>query len=260
MRADVVDVNTFVGAYPFRHVPHPDAASLVSVMKREGIGRALVGYLPAAWHRSPGDANRELARSLEEHGHHLVPVPVVNPSWPGWQRDLEAVARSAAVAVRVYPPQWGGTCTAAALAELCAACAEQELTVILTTRFEDARQRHWMDSAGDLQAGVVRDMVRSHSRVRVVLTCAGRSLIEEIHWALTPAERDRLWYDISWIWGPPQNDLAHLVATLGGSRLLFGSMWPLRLVQVPIANLELVAGAVELGTADAAFPRLKLQG
>lgn len=30
-----VDVNTFVGGYPFRHLPHPDAAVLVRVLERE---------------------------------------------------------------------------------------------------------------------------------------------------------------------------------------------------------------------------------
>jgi hypothetical protein len=76
--------------------------------------------------------------------------------------------------------------------------------------------------------------------VRVVVTSAGRALIEESHWGLTPDERARLWWDISWIWGPPENDLAHLLQTVGAERFLFGSAWPLRLVQSPIANLDLL--------------------
>ena len=38
-----VDVNAFVGAYPFRDVPHPDPDVLVRVLDREEIGEAWVG-------------------------------------------------------------------------------------------------------------------------------------------------------------------------------------------------------------------------
>jgi hypothetical protein len=74
----------------------------------------------------------------------------------------------------------------------------------------------------------------------VVVTSAGRALIEESHWGLTPDERERLSWDISWIWGPPEDDLAHLLHTIGADHFLFGSAWPLRLMQSPIANLALL--------------------
>src|SRR5688500_16792670 len=35
-----LDVNTFIGAYPFRHVPHPDPDVLVRVLEREAITSA----------------------------------------------------------------------------------------------------------------------------------------------------------------------------------------------------------------------------
>jgi predicted TIM-barrel fold metal-dependent hydrolase len=254
MRTARVDVNTFVGPYPFRHVPHPEPGALVAVMAREGISSALVGYLPAPWHRSVSDANDELFRLLAAHADVLIPVPAINAAWPAWERELSRAVDSGAAAVRAYPPQWGDSAGRWA-AELTIACAEKNLPVILTTRFEDSRQRHWMDNCGDVSASVVRTMARSHTRARVILTCAGRDLIEEIHWSLTPGERARVWYDISWIWGPPQHDLAHLFASVGAERFLFGSMWPMRLVQTPFANLELLPRDFGEGGPALADPR-----
>jgi hypothetical protein len=124
--------------------------------------------------------------------------------------------------------------------ELADACGELRLPLLLTTRFEDARQRHWMDSAGDLTGAAIRAIVRASPRVRVLVTCAGRALIEEVHWGFTPEERARLWWDISWIWGPPNDDLAHLFRTVGAHHFVYGTCWPLRLVQTPRANLELL--------------------
>ena len=50
----------------------------------------------------------------------------------------------------------------------------------------------------------------------------------------------RVFWDISWIWGPPEDHLAKLFRTVGSSRFVFGSQWPLRLVQTPRANLDLL--------------------
>ena len=86
------------------------------------------------------------------------------------------------------------------------------------------------------------------------MLAAGRATIEEVHWALTPDEQSRMWWDISWIWGPPEDDLAHLLRTLGGARLLYGTGWPLRLTQTPRANLALLPddlATVSLASADA---------
>ena len=46
------DVNTFIGPYPYRYVPHPDPEILVRVLEREEIGGAWVGHLPSAFWRS----------------------------------------------------------------------------------------------------------------------------------------------------------------------------------------------------------------
>jgi hypothetical protein len=254
-----VDVNTFVGPYPFRHVPHPDTGALLGVMDREGISHSLVGYLPAPWHRSVVDANDELFHAVGSHAGRLSAVPAINAHWPGWESELQRCVERGAPAVRAYPPQWGDA-SASASAQLAIASGDLEIPVILTTKFEDARQRHWMDSASDVSAAMVRTMVRASSGAKVILTCAGRSLIEETHWSLTPAERARIWYDISWVWGPPQDDFAHLLRTIGAARFLFGSMWPLRLVQTPFANIELLPNDLREATlADAfmVFPRLK---
>jgi len=111
---------------------------------------------------------------------------------------------------------------------------------VLTVRFEDLRQRHPLDGASDLSAATVRSLARAGDSVRLVVTAAGRDMIEEVHWGLTPAEQRRILWDIAWIWGPPEDHLAKLFRTIGAERFVFGSQWPLRLVQAPRANLDLL--------------------
>jgi hypothetical protein len=140
----------------------------------------------------------------------------------------------------VYPAHWGLGVEHPALIHLARACSRVDLPLLFTLRFEDSRQRHSIDVAGEVQAATVRFVARAGTQVRLVVTSAGRGFIEEVHWSLTPFERERVWYDTSWIWGPPENDFAHLLRTIGASRFLFGSGWPLRLAQVSRANLSLL--------------------
>ncbi|MBX6330767.1 MAG: amidohydrolase family protein [Gemmatimonadaceae bacterium] len=236
----IIDVHTYIGGFPFRHIPHPEPEVLVRVLEREGIAGAWVGHLPSAYYRDPYAGNDALFAALEPHRAVLHPVPAIRPGWPKWEEALDQVAARGAVAVRAYPPQWGMGPHDPALAELAEACGARGLPLVLTTRFEDARQRHWLDTAGDLPGATIRAIVRASPRVRVLVTAAGRALVEEVHWGLTPEERSRVWWDISWIWGPPDDDLAHLFRTVGPHRFVYGSGWPLRLTQTPRANLELL--------------------
>jgi hypothetical protein len=251
--ARVVDINTFIGSYPFRDVSHPDADALLRVLDREEIASAWVGHLPSAFHRDPSAGNAHLCEMLASFADRLRAVPVVRPDWPHWERALADAASRGAPAVRAYPPQWGLGPHDASMRELALAAGERGMAIVLTARFEDLRQRHTMDTVGDLTAAAVRALARTGDAARLVVTAAGREMIEEIHWGLTPAEQRRVFYDISWIWGPPEDHLAKLFRTVGAERFLFGSQWPLRLSQTPRANLDLLPDDVRgAKLADAA--------
>jgi predicted TIM-barrel fold metal-dependent hydrolase len=252
-----IDVHTYIGGYPFRHVPHPDPEVLVRVLAREGVRGAWVGHLPSAFHRDPTPGNEALAAALAPHREVLVPTPVVRPDWPKWERELARAVDRGAPAVRAYPPQWGMGPHDPSMRALVAACAEAGAALLLTVRFEDLRQRHWMDTAGDLSAAAIRAMARAHPRSRILVVGAGRGLVEEVHWGLVPDERARVWWDISWLWGPPEDELAHLLGTIGHERFVYGSGWPLRLTQTPRANLDLLPDelrATPLAAAAAIAP------
>ena len=240
MSHTMVDVAALIGPYPYRELPHPDAGTLIGVLDREEIPRAWVGHLPTAFHRDPRKGNEALYRELVPYRKRLDPSPAVRPDWPGWEKELARAVDECAPAVRAYPAHWGLGAEHPAMVDLSRACAERQLAVLLTVRFEDARQRHVIDVAGDLPAATIRAIARAGTRARIVVVAAGRALIEEVHWGLTPVERELVWYDTSWIWGPPEGDFAHLLRTIGAARFVYGTGWPLRLAQVTRANLALL--------------------
>lgn len=235
-----VDPSVFIGPYPFRDVPHPDPDALLRVMDRERIARAWVGHLPGPFQPDSAASNRELMARLAPHRERLEPAPTIRCGVAGWERTLDDAVAAGAAAIRVYPAHWRLASDDSALRELAIAAGERKVPVVLTVRFEDLRQRQPDDTAGDLVPQVVRTLARAGPGVRLIVSAAGKDFIEEVHWGLTPEEQARVCWDISWVWGPPEDHLAKLLRTIGAARFVFGSQWPLRLVQSPVANLELL--------------------
>jgi predicted TIM-barrel fold metal-dependent hydrolase len=247
-----VDVNAHIGGYPWRHVPHPEPAVLARVLEREGLAGAWVGHLPSAFWRDPAPGNAELYAALAPHPT-LHPAPAVRPDWPGWERHVRDAADRGAPALRAYPQLWGLAPGDASLDRLAAACAEAGLALVLSARFEDGRQRHPLDTAPDLQPAHVRALARSALGAAVVVVNAGHDFVTEVVWALADAERARVWFDFSWLWGPPDDQFARLLRTAGADRFVYGTGWPLRLTQNARALLDLLP-------ADVADPPLAHAG
>lgn len=240
-----IDVTAWVGGYPFRNVPHPDPEILVRVLEREGFGGAWVGHLPGTFYRDPFASNAELYKLLGGFRQKLYPIPLVRPDWPRWEESLKQALSEGAPAVRACPQQWGIAAGSSAMQELAYALGEAGLVLHLTVRYEDLRQRHPLDSAGDLPAAGVRTLARlPNSKCKILLAGGSRELIEEVHWGLTPDEQARVWYDFHWVWGPPEDHFAHLVQTVGAERLAWSSWWPLRLSQQSRALVDLLPEAL----------------
>jgi len=255
-----LDVNAFLGAYPYRRVPGTSPDAVLSAMDRAGIDEAWVSHLPGLFWRDPTEGNGWL---LETAGRHVRfrPVPAVHPELAGWESVLDAARSARAPAVRCDPTFYGMAAAGPAMRALAHACAQTGLTLLLSVRVEDGRQRHPNDGAGELPAAAVRALIRSDPSVRLVVTHADRALVEEVHFGSTPAEAARIWWDISWIWGPPEDHLATLLRTVGSDRFLFGTGQPLRIPENAVAKLDLLdlaatdRAAIESGNAAAACRR-----
>jgi hypothetical protein len=227
----VIDVNLCIGSVPYRAVPHPEPAVLARVLAREGVDGGWVGHLPSAFADDPLPGNDALFAALTAHRGVLAHTPAIRPDRAGWERAREREVVRGAAAIRAYPRKWKMRADDESMRDLSFACGEAGIPLLLTVRLERAPM---------LNAAAIRNAVRASVRVKLVVTAAGRELIEATRESLTHEERMRIWWDISWVAGPPADDLAHLVRTVGAGRLLYGSGWPLRLTQTPRANLELL--------------------
>jgi predicted TIM-barrel fold metal-dependent hydrolase len=235
----IIDVNAFVGAYPFRRVPATAPDGLLAAMDRVGIDQAWVSHLPGIFWRDPMEGNDWLWDTGCAHDR-LRPVPAIHPGLAGWEGELERAMARTVPAVRCDPTYYGLDPYGPELVALAVACGSSGVPLMLSVRLEDGRQRHPHDSATELPAAAVRHLVRSAPDVRLLVTHADRFFIEEVHFGATPQEAARMWWDISWIWGPPEDQLQQLLGTIGIERFVFGTGQPLRLPEASIAKVDLL--------------------
>jgi len=235
----LIDHNALIGPYPFRRLPDPTPQRLIADMDRLGIERAWVGHVPSIFYRDCAAGNDELFAALASCRERLLPVPAVNPAWPGWQAEIARARVEGCPAVRTYPSHYGFAAAGSAAGEVAGACAASGLELLLTVRLEDGRQRHRLDIAAELIGADVRALVRSDPAVRLLVTAADRALVEEVHFGSTPEQAARIRWDVSGIWGPPEDHLAHLYRTVGRERFVLGTHFPFRLPESALARLEL---------------------
>lgn len=247
-----VDVNAFLGEYPFRRVSGGTSEALLLGMNRNGIDEAWLSHLSAVFWRDPTEGNAAVYEAAARQPR-FRPVPAVHPELPNWKAVLgDAVARGAPC-IRCDPTFYGLRPAGGEMRALVAACGEVGMPVLLSVRLEDGRQRHPNDAAPELPPWALRALVRTDPKVRFLVTHADREFIEQVHFGSTTAEAERILWDICWIWGPPEDHLALLLRTVGVERFTFGTGMPLRLPETSVAKLDLLdlsledRGAVEEG-------------
>lgn len=234
-----IDVNAFLGGYPFAKVPGTSPKDVLAAMDRAAIDAAWVTHLPGLFWRDPSAGNAWLYDTCREFPR-LHPVPAVHPGLANWSDALREAVAQGAPAIRCDPCYFALAPSAPELVALAAAAGAAGRPLLLAVRLEDARQRHPNDVTPELPAAAVRALIRSGPAVRLVVTHADRGFIEEVHFGSTPDEARRIWWDISWIWGPPEDHLATLVRTIGPDRFVFGTGQPLRLPEAAVAKLDLL--------------------
>ncbi|HEX7336745.1 MAG TPA: amidohydrolase family protein [Gemmatimonadales bacterium] len=254
-----IDVNAFVGAYPYRRVPGTSPDALLRAMDRVKVDQAWVTHLPGIFWRDPAAGNSWLHEATATQDR-LLPVPAVHPGLDGWESVLREAKGARVPAVRCDPTYYGLDPTGAEMVALARACGSASVPLLLAVRLEDGRQRHPNDRAAELPPWAVRTLIRSDPRLRLVVTHADRGFVEEVHFGSTPEESSRIWWDICWIWGPPEDHLETLLRTIGVERFVFGTGQPLRLPETSVAKLDLLdlsaeqRVAIESGNAAVVTP------
>lgn len=235
----IIDMNACLGHYPFRRLRFNRVETMLGLMNRNGIDRAVVSSLHAVFYRDAHRGNEELVAETKAHGTRFIPVATVNPKYVGWERDLgEAVERWKMKAVMLVPEHHGYALNDEHGRAVLARIAEYGVPLMLMQRFEDRRQRHAWDRAEDLQVSALLETARAHPKLKFLLVnwlgLDGARLVEA-------GLKGRCLIDFARMQMVYRKDAPRLIETLGVEAIAFGSHMPFDYVGpslVKLANVE----------------------
>ncbi|MFH1570777.1 MAG: amidohydrolase family protein [Gemmatimonadota bacterium] len=231
----LIDINTWIGHWPFRQLRDNTAGGLVRRLDDAGIDRAVVANLNSVFYKSPHAGNEELARDTRRRRDRLLPFASLNPRYPGWREDLRRCAEDLGLCgLRLYPQYQQYALTDPEALELVDAAAALGWAVQVPMRIVDRRQRHHLDLAADLTPADLQAAVAARPKVKWMFLNAlgvdGARLGPGATWLL----------DISRLTALLQRNIQALIAAAGAGHLAFGTGLAFKVPEPALVKLEVL--------------------
>jgi predicted TIM-barrel fold metal-dependent hydrolase len=261
---DVIDVNAYIGDWPFRPLRQRTPAAVRCALERASFTRALVSPLAAIFRQECMSANSEMMRALRRAGEFFVPVPAVNPNYPGWQDDVQATVDTGAPGIRLFPNYHAYSLDDAAIREAVGRAVAAGLAIFISLRMQDERHHHPRMMVPAVPVEEVVALAQAMPQGRIVPCMARYAEAETLLAARPPRDvilsaseescprqtaprhyPNGIFLDLSGVQGPV-GCVELLAARYGAGRLLTGTAAPLQYPLPAVAKVH----AAELDAAD----------
>ncbi|MGD9498522.1 MAG: amidohydrolase family protein [Armatimonadota bacterium] len=256
----IVDMNAYLGHWPFRRLRHNTAEGLVALMDRAGIDRACVSSASAIFYKNSQAGNEELAEQVAGYADRLIPFAVINPTYADWQHDLQVcVEQFGARGLRLYPHYHNYALADGCCNELIAAAVERGLVVSIPIRQIDQRQRHWLLEVPDVALSDLSTLVTRHPEAKFVFLNG----IGFVNSPLGKPDNDlpaNYAIGISRLSALMQSEIRQLLDNLGTTRVVLGTGMPFKYPEVALLKVEVLEAGDEEKQAILGGNALRLLG
>lgn len=164
-----LDLNVYLGQWPFRRLRYAGAAGVRQLMARAGVQQALAFPLQAAFYKDCLDGVMEMVEDIGSQ-RDLLPLAVINPRFPGWEQDLEQmVGGLGCAACGVIPNYHGYRVYDRCAGDLFRKLGEMSLPALLFMRLWDERSHHWCMQVPPLAVEDVTYVLKTFPDIRLAV-------------------------------------------------------------------------------------------
>lgn len=238
----LVDLNCYLGEWPFRRYPCTTVDRLLARMDRLRIERAAVSRLENVFLKDCLVGNRELAALIAPHKDRFVPFYTVNPAFPGWEDDLALCQEELGLApgaggIQLHPNYHAYDLAGGAAAALLGRVQDAGLPVRVATGLEDPRTQHWLVRVPPVGNADLASAIAAFPALRWIIAGLATQPIRSLWRELAAHQPPEVVFDLALAQGP-LDECALLVESVGADRLVFGTNLPLTIAESPLLALQ----------------------
>lgn len=215
-----MDVNCFIGRWPYRKLRRQGLTDLRRLHESMDIQGGLISSLDSVFYADPLEGDMELAQAIA--GSEYRWVQSINPQLSAVDDHLDAGRDLGAAAVRVYPSVHDYGFDEPALDRLANRLTRERLPLLINLRLEDIRLTYLHGyTAPDIKRLVA--FLERHQDLRTVICAAYPSELAALGAVFNRGNR---WTDISGL-KDGLFPVEKLLSTVPVEQILFGSQYPL---------------------------------
>jgi predicted TIM-barrel fold metal-dependent hydrolase len=235
----MIDVNAYIGEWPFRRLKNSQPAGLLRKMDSLGIEKAVVSRLENVFYKDVMVGNRELHAIVKQHPDRFIPAYNLNPAMPGWEDDLEDCIQEFGLRVlRLYPNYYNHRLFDPPSLALLERAQAENWIVQISVGMEDTRHHHWHAKVPDTPVGDIGAVATSFPKLRLVVI-GGRFTDVNGVWGRA-GSTENLYVEVARVQGPVR-DIDQLCARMGVDHVLFGTHMPIINPESPKLSVEMSA-------------------
>ena len=235
----LIDINTYLGHWPFRQVKSNTPDGLLKLLDNAGIDMAAVSSVNSVFYKDSQQGNEELMEQISSCKSRLIPFAIINPAYPGWKKDfLNCIEKMGMKGLELYPYYHQYKLTDNNAVELLKIAAEKKIPVHLPCAIENIRQRHWMDTTENLSVEEVEKTLVMCPETDFIITNGPTGAIARQLEKTAGDRPGRVYYDFARVDVFFYEDFGSLVKSAGIDRIIFGSVAPFQYIAPQLVKLH----------------------
>ena len=236
----IIDMNAYLGHFAFRQLRHNTAGSLLALMDRAQIDRAVVSSASSITYRNTQAGNEEVAAEIKPHSDRLFGFAVLNPAYAGWRDDLKICHQQFGMrGIRLYPRWHNYRLTAPACRDLVQAAADLSMLISIPLRVEDRRQGSWLVDIPDVDREEVASLIQLFPNARFVLV-NGSGYDASLLGRKANGLPSNYVIDIALLSAEVPNETSRLIENLGEDRVVFGTGIPFHYAGPALTKMQIL--------------------
>src|SRR5690606_28359003 len=136
----LIDMNAYVGHWPFMQLKYKNCEGLLERMNRFGVDKSVISNLNGIFYKNTQSANEELHSEINSNRRfkdRFIPFAVINPIYAGWKDDLDTCVKMGFKGLRLYPTYHDYEITDPQCIALVSRARDLNMPIAFTMRMED---------------------------------------------------------------------------------------------------------------------------